>query len=76
MASMRAAMVSAAGEPFEIVKHELPEPGPGQVRVLVEASGICHTDAVLVDGYIPGAPFPLVPGHEVAGRVDVTGPGR
>jgi alcohol dehydrogenase len=75
MSGMRAAQVGAAGGPFEIVKQELPEPGPGQVRVLVEACGICHTDAVLVDGYIPGAPFPLVPGHEVAGRVDAAGPG-
>jgi len=75
MSSMRAAQVGAAGGPFEVVKQELPEPGPGQVRVLVEACGICHTDAVLVDGYLPGAAFPLVPGHEVAGRVDAVGAG-
>ncbi len=75
MPSMRAAQVSAAGGPFEIVKQELPEPGPGQVRVAVEACGICHSDAVVVDGYLPGASFPLIPGHEVAGRVDAVGPG-
>jgi alcohol dehydrogenase len=75
MPSMRAAQVSAAGGPFEIVKQELPEPGPGQVRVTVEACGICHSDAVLVDGYLPGVSFPLTPGHEVAGRVDAVGPG-
>src|SRR4051794_8192737 len=75
MASMRAAQVNAAGGPLEIVIRDLPAPGPGQVRLLVEASGICHSDAVLVDGYIPGTPFPLVAGHEVAGRVDAVGPG-
>jgi alcohol dehydrogenase len=75
MSSMRAAQVSTAGGPFEIVKQELPEPGPGQVRVAVEACGICHSDAVVVDGFLPAASFPLVPGHEAAGRVDAVGPG-
>ena len=70
MSSMRAAQVGAAGGPFEIVKQELPEPGPGQVRVLVEACGICHTDAVLVDGYLPGAAFPLVPANALAAIPD------
>jgi alcohol dehydrogenase len=75
MTSIRAAQVSGPGAAFELVKIDLPEPGPGQVRVVVEASGICHTDAVLVGGYMPGTPFPLVSGHEVAGRVDALGDG-
>jgi alcohol dehydrogenase len=75
MTSIRAAQVSGPGAAFELVKIELPDPGPGQVRVAVEASGICHTDAVLVGGYMPGTPFPLVSGHEVAGRVDAVGDG-
>jgi alcohol dehydrogenase len=75
MTSIRAAQVSGPGAPFDLVKLDLPEPGPGQVRVAVEASGICHTDAVLVGGYLPGTPFPLVAGHEVAGRVDALGDG-
>jgi alcohol dehydrogenase len=75
MASMRSAVVNAPGAPFRIVEQELPEPGPGEVRVIVEACGICHSDAVLVGGFLPGASFPLVPGHEVAGRVDALGPG-
>jgi alcohol dehydrogenase len=75
MTSIRAAQVSGPGAAFDIVKVELPEPGPGQVRVAVEASGICHTDAVVVGGYLPGTPFPLVAGHEVAGRVDAVGDG-
>jgi alcohol dehydrogenase len=75
MTSIRAAQVSGPGAAFELVKIDLPDPGPGQVRVAVEASGICHTDAVLVGGYMPGTPFPLVSGHEVAGRVDAVGDG-
>lgn len=75
MTSIRVAQVSGPGAAFDIVKVELPEPGPGQVRVAVEACGICHTDAVLVGGYLPGTPFPLVAGHEVAGRVDALGDG-
>jgi alcohol dehydrogenase len=75
MVSMRTAQVDKAGGQFTIVEQELPEPGPGQVRVQVEACGICHTDAALVDGYLPGVSFPLVPGHEVAGRIDALGPG-
>ena len=72
---MRVAEVSAAGGPFEIVKREIPEPGPGQVRVTVEACGICHTDAVLANGWLPGTTFPTVPGHEIAGRIDALGDG-
>src|SRR2546430_7748067 len=72
---MRVAEVSAAGGPFEIVKRELPEPGPGQVRVTVEACGMCHTDAVLANGWLPGTVFPAVPGHEIAGRIDALGEG-
>jgi alcohol dehydrogenase len=73
--SIRVAEVAAAGGPFEIVKREIPAPGAGQVRVAVEACGVCHTDAVLVNGWLPGSSFPLVPGHEIAGRVDALGEG-
>jgi alcohol dehydrogenase len=73
--SIRVAEVAAAGGPLEIVKRELPEPGPGQVRVVVEACGVCHTDFALVNGWLPGSSFPLVPGHEIAGRVDALGAG-
>jgi alcohol dehydrogenase len=75
MPGMRVAEVAAAGEPLKIVERELPAPGPGEVRVTVEASGICHTDAVLAMGWLPGAVFPVVPGHEVAGRIDALGEG-
>ncbi|MER6307251.1 alcohol dehydrogenase catalytic domain-containing protein [Streptomyces sp. NPDC001657] len=73
MTSYRAAQVVAAQAPFEIVERELPEPGPGQVRVAVDACGVCHSDAVFVDAQVPGVRFPLVPGHEIAGRIEALG---
>ncbi|MFJ5220999.1 alcohol dehydrogenase [Streptomyces sp. NPDC088354] len=75
MNSMRVAQVSEPGRPFEIVERELPEPGPGHVRIAVEASGICHTDAGFVHNAFPNISFPLVAGHEVAGRIDALGEG-
>jgi propanol-preferring alcohol dehydrogenase len=51
------------------VEREVPDPGPGQVRIRVEACTICHTDAATVMGVFPGLTLPLVPGHEVIGRM-------
>lgn len=73
--SIRVAEVASAGGPLEIVKREVPEPGRGQVRVAVEACGVCHSDAVIINGWLAGSTFPLVPGHEIAGRVDALGEG-
>ncbi|MDX3353688.1 alcohol dehydrogenase [Streptomyces sp. ME01-24h] len=75
MDSMRVAQVSEPGGSFHIVERELPEPGPGHVRIAVEASGVCHSDAGFVHNAFPGVTFPLVAGHEVAGRVDALGDG-
>lgn len=75
MATMRAAQVSRAGGAFEIVERPLPTPGPGTVRIAVQACGICHSDAMVKDGGFPGLVYPRVPGHEVAGVVDAVGPG-
>jgi D-arabinose 1-dehydrogenase-like Zn-dependent alcohol dehydrogenase len=75
MAKMRAAQVRAAKGPFEIVERDVPEPGPGAVRVKVQASGICHSDALTKEGLWPGIQYPRVPGHEVAGIVDAVGAG-
>ena len=75
MAKMRSAQVREAGGPFEIVEREIPEPGPGSVRVKVQASGICHSDALTKEGIWPGIRYPRVPGHEVAGIVDAIGAG-
>jgi D-arabinose 1-dehydrogenase-like Zn-dependent alcohol dehydrogenase len=75
MARMRAAQVRAANGPFEVVEREVPEPRPGHVRVRVQASGICHSDALTKEGHWPGITYPRVPGHEVAGVVDAVGEG-
>jgi alcohol dehydrogenase/propanol-preferring alcohol dehydrogenase len=74
MAKMRAAQVRAGKGPFEIVEREIPQPGPGSVRVKVQASGICHSDSLTKEGLWPGIAYPRVPGHEVAGIVDAVGP--
>ena len=71
----RAIQFSAAGGAFELVKKEFPEPGPGQVRIRVQACGVCHSDAITIAwGQWPGLKYPRVPGHEVAGVVDAVGP--
>jgi alcohol dehydrogenase, propanol-preferring len=72
---MKAVQVSKAGGEFEIVEREDPQPGPGQVRVKVEACGICHSDAFVKHGGFPGLTYPRIPGHEVAGVVDMVGEG-
>jgi alcohol dehydrogenase len=71
--TFRAAQVSSPGGGFEIVERNLTEPGRGQVRVKVDACGICHSDAAIVGGAFPGTVFPVVTGHEVAGRIDAVG---
>lgn len=71
---MRAAQISQAGGPIELVERLIPEPGPGQVRIKVQACGICHSDSLVKDGGWPGLEYPRVPGHEVVGFVDHVGP--
>lgn len=71
----KAAEVRKAGGDWELVERDIPEPGPGQVRVKVEACGICHSDMLVKDGLWPGLQYPRVPGHEVAGRIDAIGAG-
>ncbi len=75
MATMRAIQVARAGGPLELVEREVPEPAAGQVRIRVEACGICHSDAMVKAGAFPGLAFPRVPGHEIAGRVHAVGAG-
>jgi len=72
---MKAAQISKAGGDFELVEREIPQPGRGQVRVKVEACGICHSDVLVKDGLWPGLQYPRVPGHEIAGFVDLAGDG-
>jgi D-arabinose 1-dehydrogenase-like Zn-dependent alcohol dehydrogenase len=72
---MKAAQISKAGGDWELVERDIPEPGVGQVRVKIEACGICHSDSLVKDGVWPGLQFPRVPGHEVAGVIDAVGEG-
>jgi len=74
MAKMRAVQVSKPKGPLELVERDIPEPGPGQVRIKVQACGICHSDAFTVEGIFPHIQYPRVPGHEVVGLVDAVGP--
>ena len=75
MPSMKAVQVSRPGGDFELVEREVPRPGPGQVRIRVQACGVCHSDSVVKDGLFPGIQYPRVPGHEIAGVIDDVGPG-
>jgi D-arabinose 1-dehydrogenase-like Zn-dependent alcohol dehydrogenase len=72
---MKMAQISKPGAGFQIVEREVPEPDEGQVRIKVQACGICHSDVLTVEGSWPGIQYPRVPGHEVAGIIDQLGPG-
>lgn len=72
---MRAMQVPKAGGDFEMVEREIPQPGPGQVRIRVLACGVCHSDVLTKEGGYPGITYPRVPGHEVAGVIDEIGAG-
>jgi D-arabinose 1-dehydrogenase-like Zn-dependent alcohol dehydrogenase len=71
---MKAVQISKPGGNFEVVDRPIPDPGRGQVRIKVEACGICHSDALVKEGHWPGIEYPRVPGHEIAGRIDAVGP--
>ena len=75
VATMKVAQISQAGKGFEIVEREIPEPASGQVRIKVQACGVCHSDSLTVEGLWPGIQYPRIPGHEVAGIVDAVGDG-
>jgi D-arabinose 1-dehydrogenase-like Zn-dependent alcohol dehydrogenase len=70
---MKAAQVGKPGGDFELLERDLPQPAAGQIRVKVEACGICHSDVLVKEGSWPGIKYPRVPGHEIAGRVDAVG---
>src|SRR6202451_2956937 len=75
IAPMRVAQVPKPGADFQIVDREIPEPGAGEVRIKVQACGVCHSDVLTKEGQWPGIQYPRVPGHEVAGIVDEAGAG-
>ena len=73
---MKAIQVNAPGGEFELVRREIPEPLEGQVRVKVLACGLCHGDVMVKNGgHYPGLAYPRIPGHEVIGVIEKTGPG-
>jgi len=73
-APMLVAQISKPGGDFEIVERPIPEPEFGQVRIKVQACGVCHSDVLTKEGLWPGIQYPRVPGHEVAGIIDAIGP--
>ena len=73
MSKMRVVQVAHKGGPLELVERELPRPGMGEVRVRVQACGVCHSDSIAKDGLFPSVRYPIVPGHEIAGIVDAVG---
>jgi 2-desacetyl-2-hydroxyethyl bacteriochlorophyllide A dehydrogenase len=70
---MKAVQVSQPGGNFEVVERPIPQPGRAQVRIKVEACGVCHSDAIVKESGFPGLQYPRVPGHEIAGRIDAVG---
>lgn len=72
---MNVVQVSRKGGDFELAQRDVPEPGPGTVRIHVRACGICHSDALVKEGHWPGIDYPRCPGHEIAGVVDAAGAG-
>lgn len=73
MSRMKVVQVGKGGGSFELVERNIPEPSRGQVRIKVDACGICHSDALVKEGHWPGVQYPRVPGHEIAGRIDAVG---
>ena len=74
MAKMKAVQVPKPGAAFEIVERDIPQPGPGQVRIRVQTCGVCHSDVLTKEGLLPGISYPRVPGHEIAGVIDDVAP--
>jgi D-arabinose 1-dehydrogenase-like Zn-dependent alcohol dehydrogenase len=70
---MKAAQVPKPGADFQIVEREIPKPGTGEVRIKVQACGVCHSDVFTKEGQWPGIQYPRVPGHEVVGTIDELG---
>lgn len=71
---MKAMVLEQPGEPLHERERPIPEPGPGQVLLKVEACAVCRTDLHLIDGELPAIPYPIIPGHEIVGRVARCGP--
>ena len=67
---MQAMVLHRPGEPLELIERPDPQPADGEVRVRVAACGVCRTDLHVVDGELPNPKLPIIPGHEIVGRID------
>jgi len=74
-APMRVAQIPKPGADFQMIDRALPHPGRGEVRIKVQACGVCHSDVLTKEGQWPGIQYPRVPGHEIAGIIDEVGEG-
>ena len=74
MTTMHAMQFDAPGQRLHMVERALPQPGPGEVRLAIAACGVCRTDLHVVDGDIHGS-LPIIPGHEIVGRIEAAGTG-
>ena len=72
---MHAMVLTAPGAPLQLQERDDVVPGSGAVRIKISACGVCRTDLRVVDGELPGIKYPIIPGHEVVGRVDAIGNG-
>ena len=72
---MHAMVLKEIGTPLESTDRDDPQPGPGEIRVRISACGVCRTDLHVVDGELPNPKVPIIPGHEIVGRVDAIGTG-
>jgi len=70
---MRVVQVAKPNASLELVERPMPEPGPREARIRIEACGVCYSDSYVVTGTYPGVRYPAVPGHEIAGRIDALG---
>jgi D-arabinose 1-dehydrogenase-like Zn-dependent alcohol dehydrogenase len=73
MKRMKVAQISKPHGDWELGERDVPEPGENEIRIKVEACGVCHSDVLVKEGLWPGLKFPRIPGHEIAGRIDALG---
>src|SRR5580700_7148147 len=73
--NMKAMVLRAIGQPLVFEERAEPRPGPGEIRLRVEACAVCRTDLHVVDGDLPNPRLPIIPGHEIVGIVDALGAG-
>ncbi len=74
MSKMRAMIVREPGKGLHLEERDVPEPGRQEVRIRVQACGVCHSDSLTIEGHMPGLAYPRIPGHEVVGVIDAIGP--